>query len=103
MVLPDGRAVVLERRAAALPALAALESGIGRTRIAAMLWPDSDDARRNLRQQLPRFRKRFGQDLTDGGDELRLAAGLRHDAAASTRDPLLGSLTFEDCEEFERG
>ena len=55
-VLPHGAPpVLLERRAAALLALAALEPGISRLRAASMLWPDSADPRRNLRQQVLRF------------------------------------------------
>lgn len=75
--LADGRELLLERRAAALCALAALEPGIARERAAALLWPDSDDPRRNLRQQLLRFRKLCGQDLLAGGPlQLHLAPGV---------------------------
>ena len=73
VTLPDGRSVRLERRAAALLALAALQPGIARERAAAWLWPDSPDPRRNLRQQLLRFRQQFGQALIDGESLLRLA------------------------------
>lgn len=73
VVTADGREVVLERRAAALCALAALAPGIARERVAAWLWPDSTDARRNLRQQLVRFRQQFGQPLVAGQDRLDLA------------------------------
>lgn len=41
VMLPDGRSVALERRAATLLALAALEPGITRLRAATLLWPDS--------------------------------------------------------------
>jgi DNA-binding SARP family transcriptional activator len=70
VVLPDGRVVALERRAAALLALAALEPGISRLRVAAMLWPDSNDPRRNLRQQLLRFRQLFEHPLVEGDSAL---------------------------------
>ena len=54
---PQGRETALERRAAALCALAALAPGITREQAARWLWPDSRDPRRNLRQQLLRFRQ----------------------------------------------
>ena len=72
----DGREALLERRAAALCALAALEPGFARERAAAWLWPDSADPRRNLRQQLLRFRQQFGQALLDGDARLSLAEGV---------------------------
>ena len=45
--------VGLVRRAAGLLALVALEPGITRARAAALLWPDSDNARQALRQGHP--------------------------------------------------
>ena len=95
--LPDGRAVALEPRAAALLALAALEPGITRLRAAAMLWPDSADPRRNLRQQLLRFRRTFGHDLVTGQTTLTLARGAVLEASQL---PLLGALSFDDCDAF---
>lgn len=92
--LPDGRELRLERRAAALCALAALEPGIARERVAEMLWPDSDDARRNLRQQLLRFRRQCGQDLLAGGAlQLELAPGV---ALAPAEGELLAGLPGGD-------
>jgi DNA-binding SARP family transcriptional activator/tetratricopeptide (TPR) repeat protein len=96
--LAGGRTVALERRAAALLALAALEPGVTRLRAAALLWPDSDDPRRNLRQQLLRFRRTFGRDLLVGTDTLALAVDLVMQADAP--GPLLGTLAFDDCDEF---
>ena len=61
----------LRGRAAALVALAALEPGISRERAAALLWPDAEGARRNLRQQLLRFRQALGQPLLEGEDRLQ--------------------------------
>ena len=104
VVLPDGRSVALERRAAALLALAALEPGIGRLRVAALLWPDSSDPRRNLRQQLLRFRQIFRRDLLAGGDVLRLAPGTAFEAPGDTApgaSPLLTGLDYRDIEEFD--
>jgi len=76
VLLPDGRMVKLERRAAALVALAALEPGISRLRVATLLWPDSIDPRRNLRQQLLRFRQLFDHPLVEGSGALSLSAPL---------------------------
>ena len=104
VVLPDGRSVALERRAAALLALAALEPGIGRLRVAALLWPDSSDPRRNLRQQMLRFRQIFRRDLLAGGDALRLAPGTAFEAPGDTAPgvaPLLAGLDYRDIEEFD--
>ena len=98
-VLPHGAPpVLLERRAAALLALAALEPGISRLRAASMLWPDSADPRRNLRQQLLRFKQQFGRALLDGEDALVLAADVGVDA--SGEGVLLAAHAYEDCEDF---
>lgn len=68
---------LLERRAAALCALAALEPGFPRERAARWLWPDSTDPRRNLRQQALRFKQQFGRALLEeGGERLALAPGV---------------------------
>lgn len=100
--LPDGRDALLERRAAALLALAALEPGVSRTRAAALLWPDSADPRRNLRQQLLRFRQQFGQPLLTGEASLHLA--VEHSAPSAgdgtALAPLLAGHDYADCPEF---
>jgi DNA-binding SARP family transcriptional activator len=101
VVPPDGHSVALERRAAALLALAALEPGISRLRAASMLWPDSADPRRNLRQQLLRFRQTFERELLVGNDTLSLALGLVADTDAEpTGAVLLGPHDYSDCEDF---
>lgn len=97
VVAADGRETVLERRAAALCALAVLEGGVARERAAAWLWPDSPDPRRNLRQQLLRFRQQFGAPLLDGDARLVLAAGVRR---ADETGPLLQGLAFDDTAEL---
>ena len=102
VMLPDGRSVALERRAAALLALATLEPGITRLRAATLLWPDSNDPRRNLRQQLLRFRTLFGQSLVEGDTTLTFT-GLElesPDEAAPAATQLLHGLDYEDCEHF---
>lgn len=101
LLLADGRTVALERRAAALLALVALEPGIGRLRLAPLLWPDSGDPRRNLRQQVLRFKQTFGQPLVDGSHELVLAPGLVHDLDSPAPGVLLGHLDYADCEAFD--
>jgi DNA-binding SARP family transcriptional activator/tetratricopeptide (TPR) repeat protein len=99
---PDGRVVALERRAAAVLALAALEPGIGRQRVAAWLWPDSDDPRRNLRQQLLRFRQLFGHPLVQGEATLSLAPGLAEAGNDTASAELLGGHDYADCEDFDQ-
>lgn len=93
----DGRDHALERRAAALCALAALEPGVARERVASWLWPDSPDPRRNLRQQLLRFRQQFGRPLLAGEAALALAEGVQ---VAPGDGVLLQDLDFADCDAF---
>ncbi|MBA4174985.1 MAG: hypothetical protein C0505_00255 [Leptothrix sp. (in: Bacteria)] len=97
VLLPDGRSVALERRAAALLALVALEHGITRMRAATLLWPDSSDPRRNLRQQLLRFRRQFGQALVDGETLLTLAEGV---VLAEAAGELLAGQPHDDDDDF---
>ena len=97
LVGPQGREHLLERRAAALLALAALEPGITRRNVARMLWPDSDEAtaRQALRQQLLRIRKLAGRELFEPGAALRLATGVASDAGdLSSGAPFLGSFDY---------
>ncbi len=93
VVAADGRETVLERRAAALCALVALEPGFARERAAGWLWPDSSDPRRNLRQQLLRFKQQCGQPVLDGDDRLHLATGV---ALGVADGPLLQGLDYTD-------
>lgn len=96
----DGREFTLEGRSAALVALVAIEAEMRRERVAALLWPDSDDPRRNLRQQLLRLKRALdGADLVQGDSVLRLAPQVTlADAGAA---PLLGTLQLRDCAEFQ--
>ncbi|MCU0773205.1 MAG: AAA family ATPase [Ideonella sp.] len=100
----DGVPRALERRAAALCALAVLQPGISRARAAQMLWPDSDDARRALRQQLLRFRKMLEADLLVGEDTLQVAPQVEV-AGLGPGDPpagdLLGGLAYDDCPDLQ--
>ncbi len=80
----------LERRAAALCALAALQPRLTREQAARWLWPDSDDPRRNLRQQLLRFRQTLGSPLLSGTVALQLAPGVMLQAAEPGAELLPG-------------
>lgn len=104
LVSPDGAEQLLERRAAALLALAAIEPGVARRRVATLLWPDSVEshARQALRQQLLRLRKLCGSDLLEGASALRLAPHVTTDIAANTagRAALLGAFDYEDTDEL---
>lgn len=97
---PGQPPVALEPHAAALLALAALEPGIARERAARWLWPDSLDPRRNLRQQLLRFRQQFGRDLLLGRAALTLADDLATDLAeAPAGSALLDHAQPEGCDD----
>lgn len=97
IVAADGRESALERRAAALCALAALDGGVARERAATWLWPDSPDPRRNLRQQLLRFRQQFGRPLLAGEARLVLADGVR---LAAGEGPLLPEAPLAEGDPF---
>jgi DNA-binding SARP family transcriptional activator len=100
LVGADGSIKALERRAAGLLALVAIEPGVTRARAAALLWPESDNARQALRQQIARFRKNYGAELVRGDDALVIADGVSVDVLHSPDGALLGDLSFEDCDDF---
>jgi DNA-binding SARP family transcriptional activator/tetratricopeptide (TPR) repeat protein len=100
LIVADGSIKALERRAAGLLALVALEPGVTRARAAALLWPESDNARQALRQQIARFRKHYGAQLVEGEDALTLSAGVQVDALLRPDGDLLGPLSFDDCADF---
>src|SRR5438045_4044348 len=105
LISPEGEEQPLERRAAALFALAAIEPGISRGRAAAMLWPQSDEAnaRQALRQQLLRLKRHGGGELIVGQAALRLAPGLATDLdATKSTGVLLGRFDYGDEEELGR-
>src|SRR5512146_355200 len=86
--LRGGARAPLERKAAALLALLALDGARPRADLAALLWPRASvaQARNSLRQRLFRLQRAAGSDLVVGGHELRLADGVTHDLAdAATR------------------
>ncbi|MDH4052415.1 MAG: AAA family ATPase, partial [Rubrivivax sp.] len=90
--VPGRPAVALAARDAALLAWLALEGPTPRSRLAALLWPDSDgDAARNvLRQRLFHLRRQLGADAVTGTTMLALADGVTHDLAEA--DQVLGDL-----------
>jgi DNA-binding SARP family transcriptional activator len=106
VLLTDGRVRALEPRAAGLLALVALEPGVTRARAAALLWPDSDNPRQALRQQIYRFRRDCGTALVEGDDALFIAEAVSVDARRDDAPPgratgaLLGQLDFEDLPDF---
>lgn len=103
LVSPDGNEHLLEPRAAALLALAALEPGATRRRLAALLWPDSDpaNARQALRQQLLRLRKLAGGELVEGRDALKLAGHVKSDVGDGIGGgTLLGSFDYGEGDEL---
>lgn len=77
-------------RDAVMLAWLALEGPTPRTRLAQLLWPDSDaDAARNaLRQRLFHLRRQVGEGLVAGTATLSLGEGVEHDLAHS--DGVLG-------------
>ncbi len=106
----------LERKTAAVLALLALEGEITRSKVAGMLWSDTDEdrARGNLRQCLHRLKKLIGTDLINPGERMSLNAKLEVDTLTlesraflgddagliAVRGEILESLDFEDCPEF---
>ena len=108
----DGMEHVLERKAAALIALLALDGPTQRSRVAACLWPGASEsqARTNLRQRLYRLRQQAGCDGVCDDGALRLAddvglditealRALRADAAAAAGE-LLGAHDYGEHEEL---
>ena len=90
IVGPDGSAVALAPRDAAVLAWLALEGPTQRARLAALLWPESapEAARNALRQRLFQLRKLLGFDAVVGSVTLALAAGLTNDLQEA--DSVLG-------------
>jgi DNA-binding SARP family transcriptional activator len=99
----DGKRRMLERKAAALLALLALDGSVSRARASCLLWPDAAEvtARANLRQLLRRFRLALGAELVEGQDPLRLRLGVQVDAThgRSTQE-LLAGYEYDDCPEL---
>jgi DNA-binding SARP family transcriptional activator len=92
--------VPLNHRDAALLVWLAIEGPTPRTRLAALIWPDSalDTARNALRQRRFQLRKLVGADVVVGTSVLSLATGVTHDLTDSAG--MLGSRQDEVGGEF---
>jgi DNA-binding SARP family transcriptional activator len=106
----------LERKTAAVLALLTLEGEITRSKVAGLLWSDTDEerARGNLRQCLHRLKKLIGSDLINPGERMSLNAKFEVDTLTLESRAFLGDdagliavhgeilegLDFEDCPEF---
>jgi DNA-binding SARP family transcriptional activator len=79
----DAKETALIMRDAALLAWLALEGPTSRTRLAALLWPESTPyaGRNALRQRLFQLRKQLGVELVSGSTQLALSAAVVHDLA----------------------
>lgn len=113
----DGRAIVPERKAAAVLCYLAVEGPTPRTRLAGLLWPDSEEAtaRNNLTQTLRRLRLNTNAEPVRGDNPVRLSDDFEVDAAALERAALAGDaqrllslparlldgFDYDDCPEFE--
>jgi len=82
----QGRRLALERKAAALLAVLALDGARSRASLAALLWPEvsAAAARNSLRQRLFRLQRAAGAELVQGQEELRLADRVALDLASAT-------------------
>jgi len=83
--LPGGRRCALEPKDALLLAYLAIEGPTNRGRLAALAWPEADDARArgNLRQRLLRLKRAAGMELIEGNPIAALASALSHDLGGS--------------------
>ena len=82
LLLQDDKKLRPERKTAAVLTFLALEGTTTRSKLAGLLWPDSEEAtaRNNLAQVLRRLKKATEQELVVGSDLLSLK-GLEVDAA----------------------
>lgn len=87
-----GRAFTPERKTAALLVYLALEGPTPRSKLAGLLWPDSEEgtARNNLSQTLRRLKTLSGEALVLPGEALTLAPTLSVDAARVKEASLSG-------------
>ncbi|MES2101288.1 MAG: AAA family ATPase [Pseudomonadota bacterium] len=97
----SGESVPLASRDAALLAWLALEGPTSRTRLAALIWPDSapEEARNSLRQRLFQLKRQLGVALVSGQATLVLAVGVRHDLDDDAGQ-VLGDAAHDACPEF---
>ncbi|MFB9991294.1 hypothetical protein ACFFLM_04780 [Deinococcus oregonensis] len=78
LAAPDGREWRPERKRLGLLTYLALEGATSRSRLAALLWPETpgSGARNNLVHLLRRLRAQSGEELVTGQDVLMLVADL---------------------------
>lgn len=78
---PSNRILALERKTALLLAWLTVQGPTSRARLAALLWPDTIEARAraNLRQALSRLHRMSGVPLVEPGEVARLVDGLEVD------------------------
>lgn len=87
------KVLVPERKTAAVLGYLALERATSRSRLAGLLWPDTEEAtaRNNLSQTLRRFRQLTEEPLIVAGNDLQLGDRLEVDAAKLRAASLSGS------------
>jgi DNA-binding SARP family transcriptional activator len=106
----------LERKTAGVLAMLALEGEVTRSKVAGLLWADTDEerARANLRQTLHRLKKLVVTDLVQTGERLSLTSQLEVDTITLESKAFLGDdaglivvkgeileqFDFEDCPDF---
>ncbi len=116
VLTPEREPWRLERKTAGLLAYLALEGATPRSKLAGLLWPQSQEgtARNNLRQMLRRVRDGSGVALFTGDDPLALMPDLVADAARLELEffagrfheviafggELLSDHDYDDCSEF---
>ena len=88
-----GTSLAPERKAAAVLAYLAVEGPTPRTRLAGLLWPDSEEAtaRNNLTQTLRRLRLATAAEPVVGDNPGRLSDGIEVDAVELERAALAGA------------
>lgn len=113
LLRPDGAQLPLERKDAALLAILALDGPTARGKLAALLWPETDEAkaRSNLRQRLFRLRRSAGQDVVHDQGALQLADEVTLDLTEAKQHlasnphagagALLGAHDYGDGDELE--
>ncbi|BDP44031.1 hypothetical protein DAETH_40000 (plasmid) [Deinococcus aetherius] len=106
---PEGRALPMERKTAALLTYLALEGEAGRGHLAELLWSETPvgAARNNLVHLLRRLREAGGADLVEAGESLALGSDVSVDALdllepgkPGAGGALLDGVDFDDLPDF---
>lgn len=100
----------LERKAAAMLCILAVDGDTARSILAGWLWPgvDAAAARRNLRQRIFQLNRRVGRAIVTGGQQLHLSEDVDCDLAAADpalvpaadRGEVLAGFAFEELADF---